>query len=77
MYCIFRYDFVGMNGIPVKANGYRSMLFLMFSLLQQLLQCLQKCAKDRTKFRVPVNDMITSLSLHCNGLHVRTLQHAK
>ena len=61
---------MGLDEVPVKANGFRTLLFLMFSLLQQLLQSLQKAAKDRTKFRVPVNDILVSLSLHCNGLLV-------
>ena len=65
-----RYDFVNPDGSIVKANGFRTVLFLLSSCLQLLLDGLQRAMKQRsTMFYSPVNHL-KSLFVHCRALQV-------
>ena len=73
--CVCRYDFVDAKGVAVKANGYRSLLYVMFRLLELVLQSIQKTAKkDGANFMLMFQstEHIKALSLHSSALHVRS-----
>jgi hormone-sensitive lipase len=44
-----KFDFINYNGEPVKANGYRSLLNVLKSLLTHLMDHLHKYARERNK----------------------------
>ena len=70
-----RYDFVHANGLQVKANGYRSLLFLLRCCLLQLHGALQKCAKERGSiFYLPV-DHLSNITAYTRALQVSACDH--
>lgn len=65
-----RYDFVNSDGSQVKANGFRSILFLLSSCLQTLLDALQKEAKERGGFFYSAIHHLDKLCIYCRALQV-------
>ena len=68
-----RFDFVHVDGKCVKANGYRSMLFLLQSCLLLLHTALQKCAKERGGLFYKPEDHFTTIAAHCRAFQVSSL----
>ena len=58
------------DGTHVKGNGYRSLLQVLNSLLLQLHQILQKCAKERSSMFFLPGDLISNLTAYSRALEV-------
>lgn len=68
----YRFDFILSDGSRVKANGYRSLLTALSSLLLQLHQILLKVTKERSSMFFLPGDHISNLTAYCRALEVCT-----
>ncbi|CAI8049801.1 Hormone-sensitive lipase [Geodia barretti] len=62
------FDFILSDGTRVKANGYRSLLSTLSSLLLQLHQILLKVTKERSSMFFLPGDHISNLTAYCRAL---------
>ena len=65
-----RYDFVGADGVAVKGNGYRTVVYFTARVMEPLHASLLKAAKSRSSFRFSASEHINSLYVHCSALQV-------
>ena len=66
-----RFDFINPDGTVVKANGYRSVLFLLQCCLRQLHGCLQEGIRKRENVFAHSVDCLNNVNAHCRALKVR------
>lgn len=67
------YDFVNKDGTHVKGNGYRSLLHILKSILDQLVTHLQKSARERGSLLYAALEDLSTLTADTRTLQVSHL----
>ena len=69
------FDFIQDDGTPIKANGYRSLLYVLKELLSHLLSHLQKHAKERGNVFYSSADALSNITAYTRAMQVKNCSH--
>ena len=69
------FDFIQDDGIPIKANGYHSLLYVLKEFLSHLLSHLQKHAKERGNVFYSPADSLSNITAYTRAMQVRNCSH--
>ena len=65
-----KYDFINEDGTHVKGNGYRSLIHILKSILEQLVSHLQRSARDRGSLLYAALDDLSTLTADTRTIQV-------